>query len=91
MTPRTTLVLRTPGDNKVLNEDKGQNKNIYKTLKNFIPKGIIQQKLLKHMNVIIPNKHLIGGYLKPIHTIALCNPICKPKNQQNATCKQKET
>jgi len=24
------------------------------------------------MKAILPNKHIIGGYLKPIHTISIC-------------------
>ena len=31
------------------------------------------------MNAILPNKHIIGGYFKSIHTIHTCNPIWKTK------------
>jgi len=31
------------------------------------------------MKAILPNKNIIKGYLKPIHTISICNPISKPK------------
>jgi len=41
------------------------------------------------MKPIVSNKNIIGDYLKPIHTIPSSNPMCKPKNQLNATCKQK--
>jgi len=41
--------------------------------------GITHQKLLKLMKVILPNKSIIGGYLKPIHTTPTCNPMCKSK------------
>jgi len=43
------------------------------------PKGITHQKLLKLIKAILPCKNIIGGYLKPIHIISVCNPICKPK------------
>jgi len=42
-------------------------------------KGITHQKLLKLMKAISHYKSIIGGYLKPIHTIPTYNPICKPK------------
>ena len=43
------------------------------------------------MKAILPNKHVIGGYLKPLTTSLHENLKCKPKNQLNATCRQKET
>ena len=48
-------------------------------LKILSPKGITNQKLLKLMKAIMPSKSIIGGYLKPLHTITLCNPVCIPK------------
>jgi len=42
------------------------------------------------MKAILPNKSIIGGYLKPIHTISSCNPICKPKKQLNAALMQRK-
>jgi len=37
------------------------------------------------MKVVLPIKNIIGGYLKSIHTISICNLICKPKLQLNIT------
>jgi len=31
------------------------------------------------MQTILPSKNIIGDYLKSIHTIPTCNPICKSK------------
>ena len=76
------MILR---DNKVLNQDKGQNKKHSQNLHKFLaPKGITHQKIFRLKKAIMPSTNIIGGYLKRIHTICACNPICKPKNQLNA-------
>jgi len=45
------------------------------------------------MKAILPTKSIVVGYLKPIHTIAPYNPICKPKcnKMQYASENKKET
>jgi len=43
------------------------------------------------MKVILPNKHVIEGYLKPFTLSPYANLKCKPKKQLNTTCRQKET
>ena len=52
-----TLMSKTLGDNKVLNQDKGQNKKYLQNLQKILaPKGIAHQKLLKLMKSILPKQ-----------------------------------
>ena len=76
-----TLVLRTPRDNKVLNQDKGHNKKYLQNLQKFVaPKGITHQKLLKLMKAILPKQQHHWRLSQTNLTIS----ICKSKNQLNA-------
>jgi len=50
-----------PRDNKVLNQDKAQNKKYSQNLQKFVaPKGITHQMLLKLMKAIMRNKITIS-------------------------------
>jgi len=55
-------VLKTPSDNKILKQDKGQNKKYLQNLQKFVaPKGITHKKLLKLMKAITPKESSLEG------------------------------
>ena len=60
-----TLVLKTLRNNKVLNQDKAQNKKYLQNLQKFVaPKGITHKKLLKLMKAITPKESSLEGISK---------------------------
>ena len=86
-------MLKTPSDNKILKQDKGQNKKYLQNLQKFVaPKGITRQKLLKLMKAITPKESSLKGILNQSTPYLHAILYASQKNQLNAThyCKLKE-